>query len=86
MTPIDIAVGTLKGLAMSTGFLLALFVGFLLLAGLTKLRKRDPHSAAARSIAERLGTGARYLPPDAPRGPADQLRTPELKEQAGRPS
>jgi hypothetical protein len=25
----------------------------------------------------------RYLPPNAPRGPADQLRAPELVEKAG---
>lgn len=83
MTPVEIALGALKGLAISTGFLLTLFVGFLLLAGLSKLRQRDPQSAVARNIAERLGSQTRYLPPDAPRGPADQLKTPELMEQAG---
>jgi hypothetical protein len=79
-----IAIGALMGLAVSTGFLLALFIGFLVIAGFTKHRGRSQRSAIVRNIAERLGTGATYLPPSAPRGPADQLRTPELVEQAGR--
>ncbi|MCE2543385.1 MAG: hypothetical protein OXF27_20815 [Acidobacteria bacterium] len=79
-----IAIGTLLGLAISTGFLLALFVGFLVIAGFTKHRSRSRGSAIVRNIAERLGTGATYLPPSAPRGPADQLRTPELVEQSDR--
>lgn len=83
MTVLDILLATLQGLLASTGFLLTLFIGFLVVAGLSKLRARDRNSAAARNISERLGTGARYLLPDAPRGPADQLRTPELLEQAG---
>ena len=86
MTPLEIAVSTAKGLAMSTGFLLALFIGFLLVAGASKLRQRSRDSAVVRSISERMGTDTRYLPPDAPRGPADQLRTPELLEQTGRQS
>ena len=79
-----IAIGALLGLAVSTGFLLALFIGFLVVAGFTKHRSRSQRSAIVRNIAERLGTAATYLPPDAPRGPADQLRTPELVEQSGR--
>ena len=86
MTPVDIAIGTLKGLVFSTGFLLALFIGFLVVAGFSKLRQRSRDSAVVRNISERMGTGARYLPPDAPRGPADQLRTPELLEQSSRQS
>jgi hypothetical protein len=82
MTPLEIALATLQGLLASTGFLLALFVGFLLVAGLSKLRPRDQRSAAARNLSERLGTSARYLSPNAPRGPADQLHTPELLEQS----
>jgi hypothetical protein len=78
-----IAIGALMGLAVSTGFLLTLFIGFLVIAGFTKHRGRSRRSAIVRNIAERLGTGATYLPPDAPRGPADQLRTPELLEQSG---
>lgn len=83
MSPLDVAIGTLQGLVVSTGFLLALFIGFLVIAGFSKFRRRNPDSAVVRNLAERLGSGARYLAPDAPRGPADQLRTPELREQSG---
>ena len=87
MTPLDLAVGAAQGLVTSTAFLLALFVGFFLVAGLSKLRgRRSRNSAVARNLAERMGSRARYLRPDAPRGPADQLRTPELVEQSGRNS
>ena len=78
----NIVIGALVGLAVSTGFLLALFIGFLVLAGFSKHRGRSSGSAIVRNITERLGTRATYLPPSAPRGPADQLRTPELIEQS----
>lgn len=78
----NIAIYALVGLAVSTGFLLALFVGFLVIAGFSKHRGRSSGSAIVRNIPERLGTRATYLPPGAPRGPADQLRTPELVEQS----
>ena len=83
-SPFEVASGALQGLVLSTGFLLALFVGFLVVAGFCKFRRREPGSAIVRNLAECLGSGARYLPPTAPRGPADQLRTPELQEQPGR--
>ncbi len=83
-SPFEIAFGALQGLLLSTGFLLALFVGFLVVAGFCKFRRREPGSAIVRNLAECLGSGAQYLPPGAPRGPADQLRTPELQEQSGR--
>ena len=71
------------GLASSTVFLLTLFIGFCVLAGLTKLRRTGRDSLVVRNLTERMNSGFRYLPPDAPRGPADQLHTPELLEQAG---
>ena len=83
---VQIAIGALLGLGISTGFLLALFIGFLVVAGLSKHSDRTPQSAVVRNIYERLGTRAAYLPPTAPRGPADQLRTPELTEQTARNS
>ena len=82
MTPFEIAIGTLQGLVTSTVFLLVLFIGFLVIAGLSKLRKRDADSQVVRNLSERMGEGAQYLPPDVPRGPADQLNTPELLEQS----
>jgi hypothetical protein len=37
-----------------------------------------------KSLEEKVGQAAfvRYMPPDAPRGPIDVLKTPELMERA----
>ena len=78
----SVLLGLLQGLGFSTVFLLAVFVGFCVLVGLTKLRPIDKRSRVVRSLDDRLGSGARYLPPSVPRGPADQLKTPELLEQS----
>lgn len=78
------AVQTLMGLAVSTGFLLALFIGFLVIAGLTKFRKTGRGSLVVRNLVDQMdGAQVRYFTPDAQSGPTDQLRTPELLEQAG---
>ena len=79
-----IAVGTLSGLLASTGFLLAMFIGFLVIAGFTKFRGRGRKSMIVRDLSERMGSKSRYLSPTAPRGPSDQLQTPELLEQSSR--
>ena len=87
MTPSDIqtlVIGVLTGLGASTVFLLVVFVGFCVLVGFTKHRKISKGSPVVRSLDDCLGSGARYQSPDVPRGPADQLRTPELLEQAAR--
>ena len=87
MTPSEIqslVLGVVQGIGMSTVFLLAVFVGFCVLVGYTKHRTIGKGSLVVRSLDDRLGTGARYLSPDVPRGPADQLKTPELLEQSGR--
>ena len=78
----SLLVGLLQGLGLSTVFLLSVFLGFCVLVGLTKLRPIDKRSRVVRSLDDRLGSGARYLPPSVPRGPADQLKTPELLEQS----
>ena len=80
----SILFATLGGLLATTGFLLALFVGFCVVAGLPKLRKRTGKSMVVRSLAEHMNGESRFLSSDAPGGPADQLRSPELLEQAGR--
>ena len=72
-----IVVAAVTGLVSSTVFLLALFVGFVFLAGLTKLRKRTKASMVVRNLTEQMEGETHY------RGPADQLRTPELLEQTG---
>ena len=77
--PVEVAIGALLGLVLSTGFLLALFVGFIVIAGFTKFRRT--RALVVRNLSDADGEPG-YLPPDAPRGPADQLRTPELLEQA----
>ena len=77
---------TLVGLLVSTGFLLTLFVGFLGVAGFSKFRKINRSSLVHRNLVDRMNDqdgSVEYLPPDAPRGGADQLRTPELLEQSG---
>ena len=83
----DGAMLTLIGLAISTGFLLALFIGFLVIAGFTKLRKIGPKSLVVRNLVDRMeGEQLQYLKPDAVTGNTDQLRTPELLEQQNKPS
>jgi hypothetical protein len=78
------ALSTLTGLVVSTGALLALFVGFCVIFNLPKLRPSGRHSRVVRSLDEAIGQSQTYLPPDAPRGRTDQLRTPELLEAESR--
>lgn len=87
MTPAEIqtlVLGLLQGVGMSSVFLLAVFLGFCVLVGFTKHRAIGKTSPVVRSLDDRIGSGARYLSPQAPRGPADQLKTPELLELSGR--
>ncbi len=84
MTPAEIVIGLLQGLGVSTVFLLVVFVGFCVIVGFTKHRVIGKGSPIVRSLDDRLGSGARYLSPDVPRGPVDQLKTPELSEHVGR--
>ena len=80
---VQIAVGTLQGLLSSSLFVLALFIGFCLLFGLTKLKKTAGRGAVVKSLEETITHRPMvYLTPGAPRGPADQLRSPELLEAA----
>lgn len=81
----QIVIGVIQGLASSTVFLLALFIGFCVLVGFTKLKKTSGGAPVVKSLDEAVTRRAvEYLPPTAPRGPADQLRAPELVEGAGR--
>ena len=80
------ALMTLQGLLVSSVVLLTLFIGFCVLFNLPKLRSRRRGSRVFRSLDEAMGQPQTYLPPDAPRGPADQLRTPELLEAQARKS
>jgi hypothetical protein len=83
---LQIAIGALQGLISSTAFVLVLFIGFCVVVGFSKLKKTAGGSAAVvKSLDERIShQPMSYLPPTAPRGPADQLKAPELVEAAGR--
>jgi hypothetical protein len=80
--------GTLQGLGASTVFVLVLFIGFCVVFGFTKTMKTAGGSArVVKSLDERITHQPMvYLSPTAPRGPADQLRAPELVEAAARRS
>ena len=75
-----IVVGVVQGLLSSTAFVLALFIGFCVLFNLRKLKPRGRGARVVRNLDERLGAPPRYIPPHVPRGPVDQLDTPELQE------
>ena len=83
---LQIAVGALQGLASTTAFVLALFIGFCVLLGFTKTKKTAGGTASViKSLDERISRRPMaYLAPSAPRGPADQLKAPELLEVAAR--
>jgi acid phosphatase family membrane protein YuiD len=85
---LQIALGALQGLASTTVFVLALFIGFCVVFGFTKTKKTAGGSARViKSLDERISHKAMvYLAPSAPHGPADQLKAPELLEAAARKS
>ena len=82
----QIAIGTLQGLGASTVFVLVLFIGFCVAFGFFKTVKTAGGSArVVKSLDERISHQPMvYFPPSAPRGPADQLHSPELLEAAAR--
>jgi hypothetical protein len=79
----EIALGALQGVGVSTVFILALFIGFCVIVGFTKTKKTAGGSAmVVKSLDERISHRAfEYLAPSAPHGPADQLKSPELREK-----
>ena len=83
---IQIVLGALQGLGASTVFVLVLFIGFCVVVGFTKTKKTAGGSAVViKSLDERIThQPMAYLAPTAPRGPADQLKAPELLEAAAR--
>lgn len=72
---VDLLVGLLKGLISSAVFILALFIGFCVVVGLTKLKKTSGGTAmVVKSLDERISHQPMvYTLPTAPHGPADQL-------------
>ena len=83
-----LVVDAIKGLTFSAVFILALFIGFCVIVGFTKTKKTAGGRAPViKSLDERVThQPMAYLAPTAPRGPADQLRAPELVEAAARKS
>lgn len=85
---VQIVIGALQGLGASTVFVLVLFIGFCVVVGFTKTKKTAGGTAVVvKSLDERIThQPMAYLAPTAPRGPADQLKAPELLEAAARRS
>ncbi len=82
---VQIVVGVVQGLASSTVFVLALFIGFCVLVGFTKTKRTSGNTSVVKSLDEVVThQPMTYMAPDAPRGPADQLKAPELVEAAAR--
>jgi hypothetical protein len=81
-----VAIQVVIAITVAALFLIALLVGFSVVFNFPKLRKGGGKTLTVRSLDERLGRTQEYLPPHAPRGPADQLATPELLEVAARKS
>ena len=82
----QIALGTLQGVLSSTAFVLVLFIGFCVLFGFTKTKKTaGGRASVVKSLDERISHQPFiYFAPNSPRGPADQLKSPELLEAAAR--
>ena len=85
---VHMILGTLIGFTSSSVFVLALFIGFCVVVGFTKTKKTAGGNApVVKSLDERIThQPMAYLAPSAPRGPADQLKAPELLEAAPRRS
>jgi len=81
---LQIVLGLLQGLVSSSVFVLVLFIGFCVIFGFTKTKRTAGGTAmVVKSLDERISLRPmEYLPPTAPRGPADQLNAPDLKEKA----
>ena len=78
----QIGIGAAQGLIASTVFVLFLFIGFCVLFGFFKTKRTAGNRPVVKSLDESLNRQPMsYLAPDAPRGPADQLRAPELLEK-----
>jgi hypothetical protein len=69
----QLLVGLLQGIGGSVVVVLGLIIGFCVLFGLPKLRDTSRKTMVIKSLEERVGEPIHYLPPNAPRGPIDQL-------------
>ncbi len=69
---VSLVVGIVQGLGAITAFLLVLFIGVCVALTMVKFRPTR-NSLTVKSLDELVGDPIRYLPPDVPRGPSDQL-------------
>ena len=84
---VQIGIGFLQGFLTSSVFVLALFIGFCVVLGFTKTKRTAGGAMVVKSLDEAVSHHAvDYLAPSDPRGPADQLKAPELLEAAARRS
>ena len=82
---VQLVVGFAQGFLSSAGFILVLFIGFCVAIGFTKTKRTAGGGPVIKSLDEAVSRRAvSYLSPSDPRGPADQLRAPELVEAAAR--
>jgi hypothetical protein len=83
----DLGLGFIQGFLGSSVFILALFIGFCVAFGFFKLKRTTGNARVVKNLDEAVSHKAvDYLSPSDPRGPADQLRAPELLEAAARKS
>jgi len=78
--------GTVLGVVVASAAVLGLLIGTCVMLGFPKLRRSGPRTRVVRSLDEAVGHPEAYFGPEVPRGPIDQLRTPELLESAARKS
>ena len=79
---VGLLVGFLQGFGLSSVFILALFIGFCVVVGFTKLKRTAGTGLVIKSLDEAISHQPMvYLAPTAPHGPADQLASPELIEK-----
>lgn len=78
------ALGTIGALLVGVVAVLVLLLGFCVLLYFPKMRPSGRQSMTVRGLDELVGVPQTFLPPDAPRGRVDQLRTPELLEALAR--
>jgi hypothetical protein len=68
----NLVYGAVVGIGGIVVFLLVLMIGFCLALDWTKFRPTR-NSRTVKSLDETVGAAITYLPPNAPRGPVDQL-------------
>jgi hypothetical protein len=69
---LNLVIGTVQGLGAVAVAMLGLMIGVCVLVTLTKFRSTR-NSLTIKSLDETVGPPLTYLPPNAPRGPIDQL-------------